>query len=120
MKFLNGFTVLLLFQLVGETTVHLLHLSIPGSVLGMVLLFVALLLRRRVAKSLDTASTGLLSHLSLLFVPAGVGVMAQFNRIANEWVSISIALVMSTLITLAATAAIMQASQRLFRKQVIS
>ena len=115
MKFVNGFTVLLLFQLIGEAVVHLLRISIPGAVLGMAFLFVALLLKRRVSRSLELASTGLLSHLSLLFVPAGVGVIAQFNRIANEWISISVALVLSTLITLAATAAIMRATKRLIR-----
>lgn len=77
MKFLNGFTVLLLFQLIGEAVAHLLQISIPGAVLGMAFLFVTLLLKRRVSRSLDEASTGLLSHLSLLFVPAGVGVIAQ-------------------------------------------
>lgn len=120
MRFVNGFTVLLLFQLIGDAVAHLLRLSISGAVLGMAFLFVSLLLRQRVSKSLELASTGLLSHLSLLFVPAGVGVIAQFSRIANEWLPISIALVLSTLITMAATAAIMQVTKRFSRQQVVS
>ncbi|MEO0647817.1 MAG: CidA/LrgA family protein, partial [Cyanobacteria bacterium J06650_10] len=55
MKFLNGFTLLLLFQLIGEAVAHLLQISIPGAVLGMAFLFVTLLLKRRVSRSLDEA-----------------------------------------------------------------
>ena len=120
MKFVNGLAVLLLFQLIGDAVAHLFGLLVPGAVIGMALLFVTLLLKRRVSKSLELASTGLLSHFSLLFVPAGVGVIAQFNRIADEWLSISIALVLSTLITLAATATIMQIANRLSQRQVLS
>ncbi|MEL6350664.1 MAG: CidA/LrgA family protein [Cyanobacteria bacterium J06627_28] len=112
MVFLNGLTVLCLFQLMGEISVRLLKLPVPGAVVGMLFLFFMLLTRRRVSHSVETASTELLSHLSLLFVPAGVGIIAHFNQLASEWVPISIALVLSTLITLAATALIMQASDR--------
>lgn len=112
MVFINGLTVLCLFQLLGEIVVRLLQVPVPGAVLGMLFLFVSLLLKRRVSKPVEMASTELLSHLSLLFVPAGVGIIAHFNQLASEWVSISIALVLSTLITLAATAAIMQGSNR--------
>jgi len=54
----------------------------------------------------------LLSHLSLLFVPAGVGMMVHFDRIASEWLPITLALFFSTLITMVATAAIMQLASR--------
>lgn len=113
MNFLNGLTTLFLYQLVGEISVRLFQVPVPGAVLGMALLFISLLVKRRVSKPVETASTGLLSHLSLLFVPAGVGVMAHFNRIANEWMPITTALLLSTVITMAATAVIMQMSNRL-------
>lgn len=114
MTFLNGITLLLAYQLVGEVIVRLLDLPIPGPVLGMTMLFVTLLIRGHAPESLSTASSALLSHLSLLFVPAGVGMMVHFDRIASEWLPITLALFFSTLITMVATAAIMHFTIRWF------
>lgn len=116
MAFLNGITILLIYQLVGEVTVRLLALPVPGPVLGMVMLFATLLVRGRVEEPVADAANGLLSHLSLLFVPAGVGMMVHFGRIADEWLAISLTLVLSTVLTMAATAAIMQLTVRLMGK----
>lgn len=118
MTFLNGITILLIYQLLGEVSVLLLRIPVPGPVLGMIMLFLTLLLRRRSTEPLDSASAALLSHLSLLFVPAGVGMMVHFDRIATEWLPISVALVISTLVTMGATAALMLGSQRLLSKRV--
>jgi holin-like protein len=101
-------TVLLVYQLVGEIAVIVLHLPVPGPVVGMALLFIALMLRGGANQDLRDTSGGLLRHLSLLFVPAGVGVMAHLNRIANEWLPISVSLVASTLLTIAVTALVMR------------
>lgn len=114
MNFLTGITLLLVYQLVGEVAVRLLGLPIPGPVLGMMMLFITLLVRGHTPESLNTASSALLSHLSLLFVPAGVGMMVHFDRIASEWLPITLALFFSTLITMVATAAIMQFTSRRF------
>jgi holin-like protein len=112
-KFLNGITILLVYQLLGEISVLTFELPIPGPVLGMLLLFITLVIRRRGSSSLDDASSALLSHLSLLFVPAGVGMMVHFERIFVERLPISITLIASTLITMAATALIMHGCVRI-------
>ena len=52
--------------------------------------------------------SALLSHLSLLLVPAGVGVMVHWGRIGHDWLPITVALVLSTLLSLALTALFMQ------------
>lgn len=117
MSFLNGVTLLLIYQLVGEISVMLLRIPVPGPVLGMVMLFLTLLLRRSSSKSLDDASSALLSHLSLLFVPAGVGMMVHFDRIVTEWLPISVALLSSTLITMAVTALVMSGADRLLSQR---
>lgn len=106
---LAGLTWLLIFQCLGEALVRVLGLPVPGPVAGMLLLFVTLRLRDTVPANLDTAVTGLLQHLSLLFVPAGVGVMLHFGRVADEWLAIAVALVVSTVLALAATALVMRA-----------
>lgn len=116
MNFLNGITLLLVYQLVGEVAVRLAGLPIPGPVLGMVMLFLTLLIRGRAPDAVGQASSALLSHLSLLFVPAGVGMMVHFGRIAEEWLPITLALLLSTIITMVATALIMQVTSRWFAR----
>ena len=107
MHFVNGLTVLLFYQLIGEISVRWLGLPVPGPVLGMIMLFITLVIKGNISKSLQGASTTLLSHLSLLFIPAGVGMMVHFERIQNEWLPISIALLLSTTITLIFSAVVM-------------
>ncbi len=102
--FLAGVTWLLLFQCAGEALSRLLGLPVPGPVIGMLLLFVALRVRDRVPDSIGTAADGLAKHLSLLFVPAGVGVMMYFGRLAGEWLPIAAALLVSTVAAIAASA----------------
>jgi putative effector of murein hydrolase LrgA (UPF0299 family) len=116
-NFLNGITLLLVYQLVGEVSARLLNLPIPGPVLGMLLLFFSLLLRDGLAQVIEPAASGLLSHLSLLFVPAGVGVMVHFGRIGEQWLPITAALLVGTLITLAITALVMLGVQRLLHRR---
>lgn len=103
MNMLSALTILFLYQLVGEALVYLLHLPVPGPVIGMALLFFTLLWRG-LAAPLKETSHSMLQHLSLLFVPAGVGVMVHFNRIASEWLPITAALLVSTVLTLLVTA----------------
>ena len=102
--FLAGVTWLLLFQCAGEVASRLLGLPVPGPVVGMLLLFVALLARKQVPDSIGTAADALAKHLSLLFVPAGVGVMMYFGRLAGEWLPIAVALLASTIVAIAAAA----------------
>ena len=101
---LSGFTWLLVFQCAGEALVRLAGLAIPGPVAGMALLFAALLLRGKAPGALAAAAGGLGQHLSLLFVPAGVGVMMYVGQVAAEWLPILVALVVSTVLAIAATA----------------
>lgn len=112
MTFLTGLTWLLVFQLVGEVAVRLLQWPVPGPVLGMLLLFLLLLVVRRVPAPLDTASTGLLAHLSLLFVPAGVGIMVHADRLLAEWLPIVAVLLVTTVLTMLFTAGVMLLTTR--------
>jgi len=106
---LAGLTWLLVFQCLGEVLVRGTGLPVPGPVVGMLLLFVALRARRAIPESLAVAADGLLKHLSLLFVPAGVGVMLHVTRLADEWLAILAALVASTIVAIVTTALTMRA-----------
>ena len=109
---LGFMTLLLCCQLVGELIVLASGLPLPGPVLGMVILFVGLLARGGVPDDLQALAGGLLRHLSLLFVPAGVGVMLHLALIADEWLAITLSLVLSTALTVAVTAGVMVCLQR--------
>lgn len=100
---LGALTLLLLYQLAGEVIVQFFALPVPGPVVGMALLFATLVIRGSVPENLRSTANGLLGHLSLLFVPAGAGVMVHFARLGDEWLAILVALVASTAITLSVT-----------------
>ncbi len=74
----------------------------------MLLLFITLHARKHLPNTWRDAGTGILSHLSLLFIPAGVGVMLHWQKIANEWLAISIALLISTALAMITTALTIQ------------
>ncbi|MBU3695336.1 CidA/LrgA family protein [Dechloromonas sp.] len=105
---LSALTQLLLFQLAGELLAHGLELPVPGPVLGMVLLFAMLVLRGGVDGELKHTAQSLLQHLSLLFVPAGAGIMLHLHRVADEWLPLTLSLLVSTFATLAVTALVMR------------
>lgn len=115
---LGALTVLLLYQLIGEVLVQLLALPLPGPVVGMLLLLLSLWMKGGMADRLRDTANGLLQHLSLLFVPAGVGVMVHFARVSGEWLPILFALLASTALAIAVSALTMQALIRLRGAQV--
>jgi holin-like protein len=100
--------VLLIFQCLGEAIVFVLRLSIPGPVMGMILLFFALLASPRLMEKVEESGHHVLKHMSLFFIPAGVGIMVSASGIAQHWLALVLAVVVSTLLTLAVTAASMR------------
>ena len=96
-------TLLFFCQLAGEVIVHALGLTFPGPVLGMALIFGGLMVVGHSGPALDAVADTLLRNLSLLFVPAAVGVVQQAGLIAANWLAISAALIVSTVLTLVVT-----------------
>ncbi len=96
-------TLLFLCQLAGEALTRASGAPFPGPVLGMGLFFLGLLVAGRSAAPLDAVTDALLKNLSLLFVPAAVGVIQQIGPIAANAPAIVAALVGSTILTLVVT-----------------
>lgn len=110
---LGSLTLILLCQLLGESIAKLAKLPIPGPVLGMVLLFCALVfLPKRLPADLEATGGTLLRYLALLFVPAGVGVITHLDLLARSWAPIAGAVTIGTFITIAVTALVMQGMNR--------
>ena len=108
MSMIKSIFILLLCQLAGEALRAVTHIKVPGPVIGMVLLVAFYILRRREPPpALQRASDGLLNWLGLLFVPAGVGIVANLQLLRSAWLPISVALIGSTFLTLVTTAWIM-------------
>ena len=106
---LSGILILLGFQLIGEILYRLGWLPLPGPVIGMVLLMFVLWWKpRALSKPLEATARHLLDWLGLLFVPAGVGVISNLDVLRSQWVPILVGLVGSTLVSLLATAYVMQ------------
>jgi holin-like protein len=105
---ISALTLLLVYQLVGEVIAQFFALPVPGPVIGMGLLFATLAVRGAVSDELRGTANGLLQHLSLLFVPAGTGVMLHFGRLADEWLALLASLLVSTAVTIAVSALLMR------------
>jgi holin-like protein len=114
----NGFAALLAAQLAGEIVARGLRLPIPGPVIGMVLVLVALACRASFAVVLEPVAFALLEHLSLLFVPAGVGVMRYGALLQTHGIAIAVAIVVSTALGMATTAVVLVALER--RREVVA
>jgi len=104
---------LLMFQFAGEMIRAVTGLPVPGPVIGMVLLLVALLAKLPVPAGIHATSRKLLAYLGLLFVPAGAGVVTRLPMIGAHWLPIVIAVVGSTIITMVITAVVMRGLERL-------
>ena len=101
---LKGILLLLACQLAGEFVSQYLSIPVPGPVVGMALLLV--IFHTLPATRIVVHETGntILRNLSLLFVPAGVGVMLHVATVREEWLAILVSLMLGTIITLTVTA----------------
>jgi holin-like protein len=118
-------SLILLCQLAGEVIARGLSLPMPGPVVGLLFLLLLLLARDRFGvlargplqqDGVENASRGLLAHLSLLFVPAGVGVMQRLDVVADHGIAIAAVLAISVVLTLLVTAATFLVASRLMAR----
>lgn len=103
--------IILLCQLIGEAVARGAELPVPGPVIGLAICVCLLLGRDRLTRvpgplrdgTFERTGAVLVSYLSLLFIPAGVGVIQRLNVLADNAVPIVAALVISTVLGLAVT-----------------
>ncbi len=101
---IHALVVILGLQLAGELLARSLGLPVPGPVLGLALLVALLVAAPPLAGLLRPTAGVILAHLSLLFVPAGVGVIGHLERLGAEAVPLALALILSTVLAIAAGA----------------
>lgn len=96
--------IILSFQLVGEVISRFAAMPLPGPVMGMLLLVGTCIWRPALAELIRPTTSGLLSHLSLFFVPAGVGIIAHWQLLRSDGLGIAVAVMASTILAIAAGA----------------
>jgi putative effector of murein hydrolase LrgA (UPF0299 family) len=101
---IQAFAILLGFQLGGEVIVRALHIGIPGPVVGMTMLAIGCVASLKLRQACEKAAATLLANLSLLFLPAAVGVVQFLPLLQKQGLALGIAILVSTALAIAVTA----------------
>ena len=105
---LPGIFIVLLFYCLGEFTAWLINGFVPGWVIGMVLLFVALCLKVVKPEPLTPVARFLCDNMALFFLPAGVGVVNALDILSRYWETVLLACAVSTVIVIVVVASLQQ------------
>jgi holin-like protein len=116
LKMMTGVAILLACQIGGDWVSGWLDLPLPGPVLGMALLTVALAIGGGTPQGLNQVATWLLRAMPLFFIPAGVGIILLSETLRSAWLPISAALLVSTMVALAATVVVMDRLARVLSR----
>ena len=98
---IKGITIILLFYFLGECLSFLIHGWIPGSVCGMVLLFLSLMINWINPHSVQPVAGALTKNMALFFGPAGVGLMTSFDLISKYWAALLVIISITTWLIIA-------------------
>ena len=88
------------FSFIGNVISNVFRLPVPGSILGMILLFLALQFKILQFRHVDEAGSFLINNMTILFLPAGVGIMAKWNLISHFWAQILLIVVGALIINM--------------------
>ena len=100
MTLIKQVSYLLAFWFMGEMISHFFISTIPGSIIGMLLLVLALEFKIIKPKDVNHVANFLLNNMAMFFIPAGVGIMLYFDILKEEWMPISVAITGSALLVL--------------------
>lgn len=112
MKLFRQSILLLGISIIGEFINKILHVPLPGSVLGLVLLLILLLSGIVSVNHIEELSRFLMRHLAIFFVPAGVGLLTVAGVLQSSWASLLIISMISSIIVMTTTAIIVQLIRR--------
>ena len=103
MKLLRQFLIILIICFIGEVLSKVAHIPLPGSIIGMILLFICLLLGIIKLEMLEEISKFLLDHLAFFFIPAGVGLLAYVGILKENLVPILVICFLTTFLVMIVT-----------------
>ncbi|QBD85293.1 CidA/LrgA family protein [Clostridium tetani] len=109
MKILRELGIVLLICVLGEVIHSIFKLSIPGNVVGMILLFILLYFKVIKVSMISQITNFLLDHLAFFFVPAGVGILSCMPFLKGKWLAFLVICIISTIIVIGVTGWTIQA-----------
>lgn len=108
MKFLKQFLIILALSFVGEALKYFLPLPIPASIYGMVLLFILLLTGMVKLDDVQDVGKFLIEIMPVMFIPAGVGLMASWGVLKPMLIPVVIIIVISLILVMGISGRITQ------------
>ncbi|MDY6012386.1 CidA/LrgA family protein [Clostridium sp.] len=117
MKLFREALIIFAICLIGDAIVSLTGIPIPGNIIGLLLLLVALCTKIIKVEQVDTVSTFFLDHLAFFFIPAGVNLMTSLGLLKSSIIQIIIVCIVTTAIVIASTGLIVQFIVNLLNKK---
>lgn len=117
MKFLRQFIIILIISFIGELLKYILPLPVPASIYGMVILFVGLLAGLIKLENVREAGRFLIEIMPIMFIPAGVGVMASWGVLSPILVPVAVIIVVALITVMAVTGRLAQMIIRFDKKK---
>lgn len=114
MKLYVQLMIILLFSLIGEAVSTLFHLPIPGSIIGLFCLFIALEYKWIRLRHISEVGRFLLANMTILFLPAAVGIMDKFHVIAPYLLPICLIILGAVVLNIIVIALVVQWIKRRF------
>ncbi len=115
MDILKELSIIFGILFTGEFINKFFALVLPGNVIGMMLLFFLMLLGIIKLNHIEKVSDFLLNNLTVLFIPAGVGIMKHYNLLQGKVIEFIIVVFVSTVLIMVFTGYIVQFSQRVIK-----
>lgn len=114
MKMVKGVFIILLFYFIGQVISYLIAGFIPGSIIGMMLLFVCLCLRIKgiTTENVRDVANAFTKNMAMFFIPAGAGLLGSFGLISKFWMSILIICSVSTILVIIVVALVQQQMEK--------
>lgn len=112
MKMVKGIFIILLFYFIGECISYLIKGFIPGSIIGMMLLFLSLYLKIVNPESVDSTANAITKNMAIFFIPSGAGLMSSFGVLSKFWASIIITCSISTVLVIAVVGIVQQQMEK--------
>ena len=116
---IRGSFIILLFLFLGESISYFIGNIVPGSVIGMVLIFLALTLKIIKAEKVRAVTEFLTKNMTIFFVPASIGVMKSWNLISANWFSLTFICISTTILIIVVVALIQEKAEKVKEKRKI-
>ncbi len=108
MKMIKGIFIILLFYFTGECASYLMNGFVPGSIIGMLLLFASLYFKLINPDNVSGVANAFTKNMAVFFIPAGAGLLSSFGVLSKFWTSIIIVCSVSTILVIAVVGLVQQ------------